>query len=63
MSNTTNLFEAELVGVLHERYQSLLDRYPLREKIFGICRHELGALAEHDDANEINASDAQIWRR
>jgi glycosyltransferase involved in cell wall biosynthesis len=59
MSNTTNLFEAELVGVLHERYQSLLDRYPVREKIFGICRNKLGTLAEHDDANEINAPDAQ----
>jgi len=59
MSNTTNLFEAELVRVLQERYQSLADRYPAREKIFGIYRHKLPALAEHDGANEINAPDAR----
>ena len=59
MSNTTNLFEEELVRVLQERYQSLVDRYPARKKIFGMHRHKLRALAEHDGANEINAPDAR----
>ena len=59
MSNTTNLFEEELVRVLQERYQSLVDRYPARKKIFGLHRHKLRALAEHDGANEINPPDAR----
>jgi glycosyltransferase involved in cell wall biosynthesis len=63
MSNTTNLFEAELVRVLQERYQSLVDRYPAREKIFGMIRHKLRALAQDDGADEISASDARVRRR
>jgi glycosyltransferase involved in cell wall biosynthesis len=59
MSNTTNLFEEELVRVLQERYQSLVDRYPARKKIFGMHRHKLRALAEDDGANENNAPDAR----
>jgi len=59
MSNTTNLFEEELVRVLQKRYHALVDRYPARKKIFGMHRHKLRALAERDGANEINAPDAR----
>ena len=36
MSNTTNLFEIDLVRHLIARYQSLIDKYEPKERVFGV---------------------------
>jgi glycosyltransferase involved in cell wall biosynthesis len=36
MSNTTNLFEADLVRHLLDRYRSLVDEYQPKERVFGV---------------------------
>ncbi|MDQ6809081.1 MAG: glycosyltransferase [Verrucomicrobiota bacterium] len=41
MINTTNLFEAELGRHFIENYATLLERYPARERIFGLDRHRI----------------------
>jgi glycosyltransferase involved in cell wall biosynthesis len=41
MSNTTNLFEPDLVRHLIARYQNLLDEYPPETRVFGVERARL----------------------
>jgi glycosyltransferase involved in cell wall biosynthesis len=38
MSNTTNLFERELVGHLLEKYESLVEIYPPKRRLLGVNR-------------------------
>jgi hypothetical protein len=38
MSNTTNLFERELVAHLIDRYGSLIESYPPKRRILGVNR-------------------------
>jgi glycosyltransferase involved in cell wall biosynthesis len=38
MSNTTNLFERELVAHLFEKYRALIDKYPPKRRILGVNR-------------------------
>ena len=38
MSNTTNLFEHELVAHLFEKYRSLIQTYPPKRRILGVNR-------------------------
>src|SRR5215217_3413666 len=38
MSNTTNLFERELVSHLFEKHRALIERYPPKRRIFGVNR-------------------------
>jgi glycosyltransferase involved in cell wall biosynthesis len=42
MSNTTNLFEIELVRHLIQRYQPLIDEYEPQERVFGVEWSRLG---------------------
>ena len=46
MINTTNLFARELVGLFQERYQSLVNRFVARERLFGVKRSELASATE-----------------
>jgi GT2 family glycosyltransferase len=41
MSRTTTLFEVDLVKHLMGRYQSLLEEYPPKERIFGVAKSRL----------------------
>lgn len=41
MSNTTKLFEEELVGHLIEKYRSLIETYPPKRRILGVNRSQL----------------------
>ena len=41
MSNTTNLFERELVGHLFEKHRALIERYSPRRRILGVNRSQL----------------------
>jgi GT2 family glycosyltransferase len=41
MSNTTNLFEQELVEYLLNRYAGLLEKYPPKAGVFGVPREKL----------------------
>jgi hypothetical protein len=50
MINTTNLFARELVGLFQKRYQSLANRFALRERLFGIDREKLTAPIEMNGA-------------
>ncbi len=43
MSNTTNLFEIDLVRHLIQRYEALVHEYPPRKQIFGVERERLAA--------------------
>jgi glycosyltransferase involved in cell wall biosynthesis len=52
MINTTNLFARELVGLFQERYQSLANRFALREELFGIRRSDLIPAIETISATE-----------
>jgi hypothetical protein len=36
MSNTTNLFEVDLVRRLIARYQPLIDEYEPKDRVFGV---------------------------
>ena len=38
MSNTTNLFERELVAHLFEKHRALIDKYPPKRRILGVNR-------------------------
>jgi glycosyltransferase involved in cell wall biosynthesis len=38
MSNTTKLFDRELVGYLIEKYHALVETYPLKNRILGVDR-------------------------
>jgi len=38
MSNTTNLFERELVSHLFEKHRALIDKYPPKRRILGVTR-------------------------
>ena len=38
MSNTTNLFERELVAHLVEKHRSLIDKYPPKQRLLGVNR-------------------------
>ena len=38
MTNTTNLFERELVAHLFEKYRALIDKYPPKQRILGVER-------------------------
>ena len=38
MSNTTNLFERELVAHLLEKYGSLIETYPPKRRLLGVDR-------------------------
>jgi hypothetical protein len=38
MSNTTNLFDRELVGHLIEKYHALVETYPPKNRILGADR-------------------------
>jgi hypothetical protein len=38
MSNTTNLFERELVAHLFEKHRALLEKYPPKRRILGVNR-------------------------
>jgi glycosyltransferase involved in cell wall biosynthesis len=41
MSNTTNLFERELVAHLFEKHRALIDRYPPKQRVLGANRSRL----------------------
>ena len=41
MSNTTNLFERELVAHLFEKHRALIERYPPKRRILGVKRSRL----------------------
>jgi hypothetical protein len=41
MSNTTNLFDKDLVSYLVKRYGRLLQDYPPKERVFGVKRSEI----------------------
>jgi hypothetical protein len=45
MSNTTNLFERELVACLIKRYQNLIEMYPPKSRILGVDRSRLEGAA------------------
>ena len=45
MSNTTNLFDRELVAHLIEKYHSLVETYPPKNRILGVNRSRLRASA------------------
>jgi hypothetical protein len=38
MSNTTNLFERELVAHFFAKYRALIDKYPPKRRILGVNR-------------------------
>jgi hypothetical protein len=38
MSNTTNLFERELVAHLFEKHRALIEKYPPKRRILGVNR-------------------------
>ena len=38
MSNTTNLFERELVAHLFEKHRALIEKYPPKRRILGVKR-------------------------
>ena len=42
MSNTTNLFEVDLVQHLMKKYQALIDEYRPKERVFGVDWERLG---------------------
>jgi GT2 family glycosyltransferase len=46
MSNTTNLFERELVAHLFEKHRALIDKYPPKRRILGVNRSRLERTAE-----------------
>jgi len=46
MSNTTNLFEGELVGHLFEKHSVLIDSYPPKQRILGVNRSRFEQTAE-----------------
>jgi glycosyltransferase involved in cell wall biosynthesis len=43
MSNTTNLFERELVAYLFEKHRALIERYSPKRRIFGVNRQRFEA--------------------
>jgi glycosyltransferase involved in cell wall biosynthesis len=51
MSNTTNLFERELVAHLYEKYHSLIEAYPPKKRILGVDRLRLAEVARTTSAN------------
>jgi glycosyltransferase involved in cell wall biosynthesis len=51
MSNTTNLFERELVAHLLEKYRTLVERYPPKRRVLGVNRsrfEETAATRSHE---------------
>jgi hypothetical protein len=46
MSNTTNLFERELVAHLVEKHRALIDGYPPKRRILGVNRSRFEKMAE-----------------
>jgi glycosyltransferase involved in cell wall biosynthesis len=46
MSNTTNLFERELVAHLFEKHRALIERYSLKRRILGVNRPQFEQAAE-----------------
>ena len=46
MSNTTNLFERELVAHLFEKHRALVERYPPKRRILGVNRSRFEQMAE-----------------
>jgi hypothetical protein len=46
MSNTTNLFERELVAHLFEKHRSLIEKYPPKRRILGVNRSRFEQTAE-----------------
>ena len=46
MSNTTNLFERELVAHLFEKHRALIERYPPKRRILGVNRSRFEQTAE-----------------
>ena len=38
MSNTTNLFERELVAHLFDKHRALIEKYPPKRRILGVNR-------------------------
>lgn len=46
MSNTTNLFERELVAHLFEKHRALIDKYPPKRRILGVNRSQFEQTAE-----------------
>src|SRR5438874_13675990 len=49
MSNTTNLFERELVAHLFEKHRALIERYPPKRRILGVNRSRFEPTAEASD--------------
>ena len=46
MSNTTNLFERELVAHLFEKHRALIERYSPKRRILGMDRSRFEQTAE-----------------
>ena len=55
MSNTTNLFERELVAHLFEKHRALIEKYPPKRRILGVNRSRL---AEADKSSFETAGEA-----
>ena len=61
MSNTTNLFERELVAHLFEKHRALIEKYPPKRRILGVNRSRFEQTAE----TARTGANVQrfIWRR
>ena len=46
MSNTTNLFERELVAHLFEKHRALIEKYPPKRRILGVNRSRFEQTSE-----------------
>jgi len=46
MSNTTNLFERELVAHLFEKHSALIEKYPPKRRVLGVNRSQFERTAE-----------------
>jgi glycosyltransferase involved in cell wall biosynthesis len=55
MSNTTNLFERELVVHLLEKHRALIDKYPPKRRIFGVNRSRFEEAVETNTQRERQA--------
>ena len=59
MSNTTNLFERELVAHLFEKHRALIEKYPPKRRILGVNRSRFEQTAE-TSASERKRAEAYL---